>query len=36
MKMLAEYRKMKSRILELDDKLPMERYAGGIMKERKK
>ena len=34
--MLAEYGKMNSHILKLDDKLPMERYAGGIMKEHKK
>lgn len=34
--MLAEYGKMNSHILKLEDKLPMERHAGEIMKERKK
>ena len=33
--MLAKYGKMNSHILKLEDKLPMERYVGGIMKERK-
>ena len=34
--MLKEYGKGKNRLFRLDDKSPMEEYAGGIMKEHKK